>query len=146
MPATVPPNPAGNASATATSTATTATAPPSPQAVARRPNCIFPSQQTITSNQYPLSRPLLLYVSQDNRKRSEVQRFLTYYLQNAQKLATQNRLVPVPDRQRDAALETITGHKAVTTPGAPPSSAAPSAQPSGGVPGVAGASQAGSPP
>ena len=92
---------------------------PGTQAVARRPNCIFPSQQTITSNQYPLSRPLLLYVSQDNRKRSEVQRFLTYYVQNAQKLATQNRLVPLPDRERDAELEAITGRKAVRSPGAP---------------------------
>jgi ABC-type phosphate transport system substrate-binding protein len=146
VPATLPPNPAGNTSTTAASTATTATTPPSPQAVARRPNCIFPSQQTVTSSQYPLSRPLLLYVSQDNRKRAEVQRFLTYYLQNAQKLATQNRLVPLPDRLRDSQLEAITGRKASTTPGAPPSSAAPSASPSGGVPGVAGTSQAGASP
>jgi ABC-type phosphate transport system substrate-binding protein len=137
VPATVPPNPAGNASTASTATAPTTTAPAAPQAVARRPNCIFPSQQTITSGQYPLARPLLLYVSQENRKRSEVQKFLTYYLQNAQKLATQNRLVPLPDRDRDAQLEAITGRKPSTAAGAPPSSSTPSASPSGGVPGVA---------
>jgi ABC-type phosphate transport system substrate-binding protein len=137
VPATVPPNPAGNTSTTATATTPTTTTPAAPQAVARRPNCIFPSQQTITSGQYPLARPLLLYVSQDNRKRSEVQKFLAYYLQNAQKLATQARLVPLPDRDRDAQLEAITGRKPSTSPGAAPSSSAPSASPSGGVPGVA---------
>jgi ABC-type phosphate transport system substrate-binding protein len=136
VPATVPPNPAGNTGTTSTVATPTATTPAAPQAVARRPNCIFPSQQTITSGQYPLSRPLLLYVSQDNRKRPEVQKFLTYYLQNAQKLATQTRLVPLPDHDRDAQLEAITGRKPAS-PGAPPNTSTPSASPSGGVPGVA---------
>lgn len=61
------------------------------------PWCVFPSQQTITNQSYPLSRPFLLYVSVVNLERDEVQAFLKSYIDRSQQLARQNRLVPVPD-------------------------------------------------
>jgi ABC-type phosphate transport system substrate-binding protein len=60
-------------------------------------NCIFPSQETITSGEYPLSRQLLLTVSlQELRQYSGLRAFLLSYLKNANQLANQNVLVPLP--------------------------------------------------
>lgn len=66
-------------------------------ASASRGNCIFPSQQTVTSGAYPLSRPLLLTTSTQNVKNADVRDFLRSYLDNAQRLATQQSLVTLPD-------------------------------------------------
>jgi ABC-type phosphate transport system substrate-binding protein len=60
-------------------------------------NCIFPSQQTVTSGAYPLSRPLLIITSLQAVKRPDVRDFLLSYLNNAQRLATQQGLVELPD-------------------------------------------------
>jgi ABC-type phosphate transport system substrate-binding protein len=60
-------------------------------------NCIFPSQQTVTSGAYPLSRLLLITTSLQDAKRSDVRDFLVIYLDNAQRLATQQGLVELPD-------------------------------------------------
>jgi ABC-type phosphate transport system substrate-binding protein len=60
-------------------------------------NCIFPSQQTVTSGAYPLSRPLLITTSLQAVKRPDVHEFLLSYLNNAQRLATQQGLVELPD-------------------------------------------------
>jgi ABC-type phosphate transport system substrate-binding protein len=60
-------------------------------------NCIFPSQQTVTSGAYPLSRPLLITTSLQAVKRPDVREFLLSYLGNAQRLATQQGLVELPD-------------------------------------------------
>ncbi|MCM0620790.1 PstS family phosphate ABC transporter substrate-binding protein [Nocardioides bruguierae] len=46
-------------------------------------NCVFPSPVTITSGEYPLSRPYLLTTTQRSLEREEVQDFLLYYLDNA---------------------------------------------------------------
>ncbi len=63
-----------------------------------RHNCIFPSLTTVTNATYPLSRQLLITVSTQALKRPEVQAFLRTYLNHAQDLATNNRLVPLPDQ------------------------------------------------
>jgi len=60
-------------------------------------NCVFPSQQTVTSGAYPLSRPLLITTTLQDAKRSDVRDFLLSYLGNAQRLATQHGLVELPD-------------------------------------------------
>jgi ABC-type phosphate transport system substrate-binding protein len=60
-------------------------------------NCIFPSQQTVSSGAYPLSRPLLITTSLQAVKRPDVRDFLLSYLNNAQRLATQQGLVELPD-------------------------------------------------
>ena len=66
-------------------------------------NCIFPSQQTITSGEYPLARRMLLTTTQRSLERSEVSEFLLHYLNNAEDDATRARLVSVP--QADIAVQ-----------------------------------------
>ncbi|MFL5847164.1 MAG: substrate-binding domain-containing protein [Solirubrobacteraceae bacterium] len=100
----------GTGTTTTQTTATTATTPTVEQEedgdvtvdAAQTPWCVFPSQQTITNGSYPLSRPLLLYVSKLNLRRDEVQSFLRAYLDRAQALARRNRLVPVPEAVQTA--------------------------------------------
>lgn len=60
-------------------------------------NCIFPSQRTVTNAVYPLSRQLLITTSTRSLARQEVKEYLNTYLDNAQELAEDQRLVPLPD-------------------------------------------------
>lgn len=75
----------------------------------RIPNCIFPSQQTITTGEYPLSRRILLYTSTSGLQRPEVRAFLAYALVHSQDLATSTRLVPITDRLRRDQYRFVTG-------------------------------------
>ncbi len=59
-------------------------------------NCIFPSQQTITSGEYPFSRQLLITTTTRSLARREVNDFLKHYLSQAQNAAVNARLVPLP--------------------------------------------------
>jgi ABC-type phosphate transport system substrate-binding protein len=72
-------------------------------------NCIFPSQDTITSGAYPLSRQLLLTFSlQALRSNPSLRAFLLSYLKNANTLTTNEILVPLPNNvlvQEEDALE-----------------------------------------
>ncbi len=58
-------------------------------------NCIFPSQRTITSGEYPLARQLLITTTTRSLVRAEVQDFMTHFLNNAQEAAGEARLVPL---------------------------------------------------
>jgi len=60
-------------------------------------NCIFPSEQTVTDATFPLARQLLITTTAAGLKRREVRAFLNAYLTEAQGLATNARLVPLPD-------------------------------------------------
>ena len=60
-------------------------------------NCIFPSQRTITSGEYPLARQLLITTTTRSLARAEVQDFMGHYLRNVQLLARDARLVALPD-------------------------------------------------
>lgn len=132
----------------------------------RIPNCIFPSQLTITTGEYPLSRRILLYTSTRGLQRREVRAFLAYTLVNAQQLATTSRLVPITNRLRAEQYRFVTGGDldggerplpgeqapatttttprarttTSTTPRSPTASTSrdrtPTAQPAGRVPGV----------
>jgi ABC-type phosphate transport system substrate-binding protein len=75
----------------------------------RTPNCIFPSQLTITTGEYPLSRRILLYTSTRGLQRAEVRAFLAYALRNSQQLATDSRLVPITNRLRADQYKFVTG-------------------------------------
>lgn len=75
----------------------------------RIPNCIFPSQQTITTGEYPLSRRILLYTSTSGLRRPEVRAFLAYTLRHAQPLATESRLVPITTKLRVDQYTFVTG-------------------------------------
>jgi ABC-type phosphate transport system substrate-binding protein len=63
------------------------------------PNCVFPSQVTITSGAYPLSRRLYLFSSEQSLRREEVVAYLVAFLESARDVATDNRLVPITDAQ-----------------------------------------------
>lgn len=60
-------------------------------------NCIFPSQLTITSGEYPLARQLLITTTTRALERREVTDFLGFYLGRAQAAASEQRMVPLPD-------------------------------------------------
>ncbi|MEW6583148.1 MAG: PstS family phosphate ABC transporter substrate-binding protein [Actinomycetota bacterium] len=69
--------------------------------------CVAPSPETITGGEYPLSRPLFIYVSKSALERPEVKGFVRYYVQNAVRLAEEQRFVPAPQDALDASLAAI---------------------------------------
>jgi len=75
----------------------------------RKPECIFPSQATVTNATYPLSRQLLLTVNYKNMKDSDINDFLTESLARSQALAETAALVPLPDETRDTEQSWLNG-------------------------------------
>jgi ABC-type phosphate transport system substrate-binding protein len=61
------------------------------------PECIFPSQVSVTNATYPLARQLLLTVNYRNMLDGDINDFLTSALANAQEQAQREALVPIPD-------------------------------------------------
>lgn len=74
-----------------------------------RPECIFPSQSTITDGTYPLSRQLLLTVNLPTMKEPEVNDFLSYAVTESQPVASAATLVPLPDEVRNTELAWLKG-------------------------------------
>ena len=62
------------------------------------PECIFPSQVSVTNATYPLARQLLLTVNYRNLLDGDINDFLTSALSNAQEQAQRTALVPIPDQ------------------------------------------------
>jgi phosphate transport system substrate-binding protein len=96
--------------------------------------CVFPSEETISSELYPLERTLRLYTTQRSLDRQEVQTFLTYYLKHSGALAVENELVPIDDALRKVELQRIDDPKAYGESGTgqvdePPDPASASAPP-----------------
>ncbi|NEP37611.1 MAG: protein sphX, partial [Moorea sp. SIO3B2] len=59
-------------------------------------NGVTPSLTTVRNGTYtPLSRPIFIYVNKNAVKRTEVSEFVTYYLQNAERLVTEVKSVPL---------------------------------------------------
>lgn len=75
-------------------------------------NCIFPSQRTITSGEYPLSRQLLITTTTRALQRSEVNDFLTDFLDRADAQALDARLVPLPQSAIDTQQRWLEGTEA----------------------------------
>jgi hypothetical protein len=69
------------------------------EAIYPGPNCVFPSQVTITNGSYPFSRRLYVYSSYQSLGREEVRAYVASVLDNAQALARANRLVAITDAQ-----------------------------------------------
>jgi phosphate transport system substrate-binding protein len=69
--------------------------------------CVAPSEEAITSGDYPLSRPLYIYVAKTALERPEVAGFVRYYVQNAVTLAQDQRFVPATQAELDAALASV---------------------------------------
>jgi ABC-type phosphate transport system substrate-binding protein len=61
------------------------------------PECIFPSQATVTNATYPLARQLLLTINYKNMKDPDINDFLNQSLSRSQNLAEDAALVPLPD-------------------------------------------------
>lgn len=69
--------------------------------------CVFPSEETIASELYPLERTLRIYTTQRSLNRQEVQEFLRSYLRNAEELAARAELIPIGDDIRSQELKRI---------------------------------------
>jgi phosphate transport system substrate-binding protein len=78
---------------------------------------VEPNADTITSGDYPLARPLFIYVKDDSLQRPEVAAFVQYYIENAISLAEANQFVPAPQESIDADLEKLQNPSAGTTTG-----------------------------
>lgn len=59
-------------------------------------NGVAPSPETIASGDYPLSRPMFIYVNAEALRRPQVRRFVSYFIQNAATLAPRVGYVPLP--------------------------------------------------
>ena len=75
-------------------------------------NCIFPSQRTITSGEYPLARQLLITTTTRSLARGEVRDFMAHYLRSAADLASDARLVALPDETVRLEQDWLTGEQA----------------------------------
>ncbi len=60
-------------------------------------DCVTPSPDTIRDGSYPLARPLFIYVKADSIQRTEVQEFVRFYINNAEKIVTESDFVPQPE-------------------------------------------------
>lgn len=63
------------------------------------PNCVFPSQLTISSGAYPLSRRNYLFSHAQALERDDVLAYVVYALEHAQGVASANRLIAITDAQ-----------------------------------------------
>jgi len=62
--------------------------------------CVAPSVKTAQSDEYvPLSRPLLIYPSEDALRKPEVKAFVDYYLDNVGEVAESVGFIPLTDEQ-----------------------------------------------
>lgn len=70
--------------------------------------CVAPSSESITAGEYPLSRPLFLYVSTKSlNEKPQVKSFVRYYLENAVQLAEDTQFVPAPQDSLDESLAKV---------------------------------------
>ena len=59
-------------------------------------NGVAVSPETIASGDYPLSRPMFIYVNAEALRRPQVRRFVNYFVENAATLAPRVGYVPLP--------------------------------------------------
>lgn len=69
--------------------------------------CVEPTIDSITKGDYPISRPLYVYVSKKALARPEVKAFVTDYVDNATQLATDAKFVPAPQAALDESKQAI---------------------------------------
>ncbi len=69
--------------------------------------CVFPSEETISSELYPLERTIRLYTTERSLRRPEVQTYIAYHLNQAATLAKQLDLIPLPDATKQEELQRI---------------------------------------
>lgn len=69
--------------------------------------CVEPTIDSITKGDYPISRPLYVYVSKKALARPEVRAFVTDYVDNATQIATDATFVPAPQAALDESKKAI---------------------------------------
>ncbi|PSF32657.1 protein sphX [Aphanothece hegewaldii CCALA 016] len=58
---------------------------------------VMPSKSTVENGKYnPLSRPIFIYVNSKSAQRPEVKQFVEYYLNNAPRLVSEVKYIPLP--------------------------------------------------
>jgi len=77
-----------------------------------KPECIFPSQSTVTDATYPLARQLLLTVDLSAMKEAEISEFLSFAVAESQDEAIEKALVPLPDEVMNTELAWLSGELA----------------------------------
>jgi phosphate transport system substrate-binding protein len=78
---------------------------------------IAPSTETIQSGEYPLSRPLFIYVStQALEENPSVQEFVNFYLENLNQFVEQAQYVPLSDAGAQEARERFQNRTTGTAP------------------------------
>lgn len=85
------------------------------------PECIFPSQSTVTDATYPLARQLLLTVDLGAMKEAEINEFLSFAVSESQEEAIDAALVPLPDEVMNTELAWLSGEIAPDVVYYPPS-------------------------
>ena len=74
--------------------------------------CVAPSDETINDSSYsPLSRPLFIYVNNEELAKPEVYEFVKFYLENGAMLASEGGYVGLPQSMYDEGLEEISKYK-----------------------------------
>ena len=68
---------------------------------------IQPSAETIESGDYPLSRPLFIYVKEDSLKKPEVGQFVKFYLEQTPQLIADVGYVPAPQEDYSQGLSKL---------------------------------------
>ncbi len=63
--------------------------------------CVFPSEETISSELYPLERTIRLYTTARSLRRPEVQTYIKFHLEKAKDFAAALGLIPVPETLLD---------------------------------------------
>lgn len=82
---------------------------------------VEPGAATVLDGSYnPLSRPIFIYVAEKSLEKAEVRDFVTYYLKNASKLATEVKYVPLPAKAYEIALDHVNKKKLGTVFGGEP--------------------------
>ena len=77
---------------------------------------VGPDADTITSADYPLARPLFIYVKDESLTgKPQVEAFVRYYVENAISLAEANQFVPAPQSSIDEDLQTLDNPAGSTT-------------------------------
>ena len=69
--------------------------------------CVEPSNETVESGDYPLSRPLFIYVKNSSLVRPAVQEFVRFYLETTPELITDVGYTPAPAEDYEKGLEAL---------------------------------------
>lgn len=70
-------------------------------------DCTAPTAETVASGDYPLSRPLFVYVKEEALERPEVEAFMRFYLEVAPELVPEVGYIASPEEDYQAGLDAL---------------------------------------